>query len=86
VYGTRANAADFSRIYDMYLPFLAPPGTRVDRRPDRVEHGLFGMQTTRFATIYAPKGKVMYFEMSANEKPGGPYQASLLIATQSGRK
>jgi len=83
LFGERADAADFSLVYDQYLQFLAPPGTRVDRRPDRVEKGSFGTQTERFATIHAPRGKLTYFVMSANEKPGGPYQASLVIAMKS---
>jgi len=80
VFGERADATDFSMIYDEYLQFLAPSGTRVDRSPDRVEQGHYGTQTERSATIHAPKGKLTYFVMSANQKAGGPYQVSLVIA------
>jgi len=82
LYGTRADAADFAMIYDQYLQFLAPPGARVDRKPDHVTQGLFGTTMKRFATIHAAKGKIISFGMSANQKPGGPYQASLVMATQ----
>jgi hypothetical protein len=86
VFGERADAADFSRIFDEYLQFLAPPGTRVDQRPDQVKQGRFGTQTDRFATIHAPKGKLTYFVMSADQKAGAPYQASLMIAVHGAGK
>ncbi len=86
VFGVRADAADFARIYDEYLQFLAPPGTRVDRPADRVKQGLFGTDTERFATIHSPRGKVTYFVMSADEKAGGPYQVSLVISVHAAGK
>jgi len=86
LFGEHADAADFSRIYEEYLQFLSPTGSRVDREPDKVEQGQFGTETQRLAIIHAPSGKVTYFTMSANEKPGGPYQVSLVMATKSPQK
>jgi hypothetical protein len=82
LFGERADAADFGLIYDEYLQFLSPAGSRVDREPDKVQQGQFGTQTQRFAIIHAPGGKVTYFVMSADERAGGPYQVSLMIATK----
>jgi hypothetical protein len=86
LFGERADAADFARVYDEYLEFMAPPGTSVDRPADKVVQGQHGTQTQRFATIHAPKGTVTYFVMSADERPGGPYQVSLVMATKAERK
>jgi hypothetical protein len=83
LFGERADAADFSRIYDEYLGFMAPPGTVVDRPADKVTQGPHGTQTERFATIHAPKGKLTYFMMSADASPGAPYQVSLMMATKT---
>jgi hypothetical protein len=81
VYGEHADAADFGRVYDMYLSFLAPPGTKMERQPDRVSQGTFGTVLKRSATIYAKHGKRTEFLMSVNEGKAGPYQMELVIAT-----
>jgi hypothetical protein len=82
LFGEHADSGDFTKIYEEYLQFLSPPGSHVDREPDKVAQGSFGRQTQRFAIIHAPKGKLTYFTMSADEKPGGPYQVSLVMATK----
>ncbi len=82
LFGEHADPTDFALIYDEYLQFLTPTGSHADRAPDHVEQGAFGTATKRFAAIHAARGKTILFEMSANQKPGGPYQASLVMSTK----
>jgi hypothetical protein len=82
LFGEHADAGDFGLIYDEYLQFLTPAGSRVERSPDHVTQGAFGTATERAATIHAGRGKTIHFAMSANQKPGGPYQVSLVMATK----
>ncbi len=86
VFGVRADAGDFSRIYDEYLGFLAPRGTEIDRSPDRLQQGAFGVHADRSAAIHAPKGKLTTFAMTSDQKAGAPYQVSLSISVRAAAK